>query len=279
MGWIDKIIKITKELSATDAERPSNTENDEREAISFASPLLDPLWKEIEPLQERLGYRFRVPHIFLEAMTHRSYANENRRHFSFKDNDRLEFLGDAVLDLVVGERIFAMERQLKAGEMTKLRAMVVSSEALAEVAEELGVGQYLLLGIGERKSGGASKPSLLADAFEAVIGAVYIDGGFEIARECIERLLFDRLTEASEHIGASDHKSRLQEKCARTGHGLPVYQVIGTHGPDHEKEFETECLIDGKPMGHGIGPNLKTAEQNAASQAITSLKKRKGGKA
>ncbi len=276
MGWIDKIVKITKDLSAAGENSPAKSTTESQQDFSFASPLLDPLWQEIEPLQERLGYRFRVPHIFLEAMTHRSYANENRNQFHFKDNDRLEYLGDAVLDLVVGERIFSMEQQFKAGEMTKLRAMVVSTEALAEVAKELEIGKYLLLGIGESKSGGAEKPSLLADAFEAVIGAVYIDGGFEVAQGCIERLLFERLDVASENIGSSDHKSRLQEKCARTGHGLPVYQLVGTRGPDHNKEFETECLIDGEPMGHGVGPNIKSAEQNAASQAITSLKKRKG---
>src|SRR4051812_752769 len=201
------------------------------------------------------------------AVTHRSFAYE---HGGLPTNERLEFLGDSVLGLVVTEELFRRHPDLPEGQLAKLRAAVVNSRALAEVARTLGVGKYLRLGRGEESSGGRDKSSILADAVEALIGAVYIDCGTEPARELVLRL-FGGLLDGSAQLGAGlDWKTSLQELAASQSLGVPEYQVSES-GPDHAKVFRATALVGGEPVGEGEGRSKKEAEQRAAERAWTQL--------
>jgi ribonuclease-3 len=204
------------------------------------------------------------------AVTHRSYAYENG---GLPTNERLEFLGDSVLGLVITEELFRRHPDLPEGQLAKLRAAVVNSRALAEVARALGVGRYLRLGRGEEASGGRDKSSILADAVEALIGAVYIDCGTEAARELVLRLFAD-LLEGSAQLGAGlDWKTSLQELAAGRSIGVPEYQVSES-GPDHAKTFRATALVGGEEVGTGEGRSKKEAEQRAAERAWTQLSER-----
>ncbi len=187
-------------------------------------------------------------------------------------NERLEFLGDAVLGLVVTDHLFRSYPDLPEGELAKVRASLVNSEALAEVAAQLDLGTFLLLGKGEAASGGSEKPSILADAMEAVIGAVYIDGGWPAAAELIMRLLADRIDEAAAGPGGQDYKTRLQELAARRFDQLPRYSVLD-EGPDHAKRFFATVWLGGQERGRGEGRSKKQAEQAAARAAWTELQR------
>jgi ribonuclease-3 len=206
-------------------------------------------------------------HLVERAVTHRSFAYENG---GLPTNERLEFLGDSVLGLVVTEELFRRHPDLPEGQLAKLRAAVVNSRALAEVARDLEVGQYLRLGRGEEASGGRDKSSILADAVEALIGAVYIDRGTEPARELVLRL-FGGLLDGSARLGAGlDWKTSLQELAAGQSLGVPEYQVTES-GPDHAKTFRAIALVGGEPAGEGEGRSKKEAEQRAAERAWTGL--------
>ena len=196
-------------------------------------------------------------------MRHRSWCAENPGETS---NERLEFLGDAVLGLVVTDFIYRTYSDLPEGELAKLRASVVNSEALADVALDAGVGEALLLGRGENLSGGREKPSILADAMEAVIGSVYLDGGWDSAERLVMSLLSDRITEAAAGPGGQDFKTRLQELASRLGGPLPRYEVED-EGPDHAKRFFATVHIGPDAAGQGEGRSKKQAEQAAARAA------------
>jgi len=207
------------------------------------------------------------PDLVSRAVTHRSFAYENG---GLPTNERLEFLGDSVLGLVVTEELFRRHPDLPEGQLAKLRAAVVNSRALAEVARDLAVGRYLRLGRGEEASGGRDKSSILADAVEALIGAVYIDCGTEPARELVLRLFSD-LLDGSAQLGAGlDWKTSLQELAAGRSLGVPEYQVTET-GPDHAKTFHATALVGGTAAGTGEGRSKKEAEQRAAERAWTEL--------
>jgi ribonuclease-3 len=206
------------------------------------------------------------------AMAHRSWCAETPGTVS---NERLEFLGDAVLGLVVTDHLFRTY-ELAEGELAKVRASVVNSAALAEVAEGLDIGTALLLGKGEDASGGREKPSILADAMEAVIGAVYLDGGWPAAEDLVMRLLGDRIGEAAEGPGGQDFKTRLQELAAREFETLPRYDVRD-EGPDHAKRFFATVSVAGVAKGSGEGRSKKQAEQAAARDAWTGLSAIAGG--
>jgi ribonuclease-3 len=214
-------------------------------------------------LQDRLGWRFRDRDVLLDALAHRSWCAE---HAEAESNERLEFLGDAVLGLVVTDRVYHLYPGLPEGELAKVRAAVVNAEVLAQLAVEVGLGSELLLGKGEDASGGRSKPSILSDAMEAVIAAVYLDGGWDAANGLVLRLLAGRIAEAAAGPGGHDYKTRLQELAARRFDRLPRYQVSG-HGPDHAKRFFATVLLDGEPRGSGEGRSKKQAEQAAAKSA------------
>lgn len=201
------------------------------------------------------------------ALIHRSFCAENPDAVS---NERLEFLGDSVLGLAVTDYVYATYPALPEGELAKLRASVVNADVLAEVAMAVGVGPALALGKGEDASGGREKPSILADAMEAVIASVYLDGGWEAARALVLRLLGDRIEEGAEGPGGGDYKTRLQEYVAREFEQLPRYQVRA-EGPDHSKHFDAMVTIRGSVYGHGHGRSKKQAEQAAARAAWLAL--------
>ena len=216
--------------------------------------------------EERLGYTFSEPALLKLALTHRSVSSEDPGR---KDNERLEFLGDAVLQLVVTDLLYEAYPQLAEGQMAKVRAAVVSRDALAEVARFLEMGTHIELAPSEEATGGRQKDSILADAVEAVIGAVYLDGGLEPTRDAILELWADRVAERAKQPGVKDYKTRLQELTAREG-SRPLYTVDGT-GPDHDRRFQAVVTINGTQYGSGEGRSKKEAEQAAAHEAIETL--------
>jgi len=223
------------------------------------------------PLERRLGHRFRDRDLLETALTHRSFAHERGggEHY-----ERLEFLGDAVLGLVAAERLYRLHPDDPEGELSKRKAFLVSREVLAGRARELGLGEALRLGVGEERTGGREKTSLLADAMEALIGAVYLDGGLAAAREVVEALL--AAGAARQAHGARDPKTRLQEVAQGRGWGLPVYRVLDATGPDHAKRFRVECRLRGEAVGTGEGRSKKAAEQAAAAAALETLARADG---
>jgi ribonuclease III len=221
----------------------------------------------LDRLQDRLGWRFRDRSLLLGALAHRSWCAE---HVDTESNERLEFLGDAVLGLVVTDRVFHLYPELPEGELAKVRAAVVNAEVLAQLGVEVGLGPALLLGKGEDASGGRSKPSILSDAMEAVIGAVYLDGGWSAAQALVLTLLEERIAEAATGPGGQDYKTRLQELAAQRLDTLPRYDVRES-GPDHAKRFFATVFIGDEECGTGEGRSKKQAEQAAAQKAWRSL--------
>ncbi len=220
-----------------------------------------------ERLAEHVGHDFADPALLGRAMAHRSWCAEHGQRAS---NERLEFLGDAVLGLVVAEHTYRRYPELSDGQLSKVRAAVVNTRALAEVARDLGIPGALRLGRGEDLSGGRAKESILADATEAVIGAVYLDGGLEEARRLVLGLLGERIVAAVGGPGDSDHKSRLQEISVHLGRGTPRYDVEG-FGPDHARRYVATVYVDGRRLGAGEGRSKKDAEQAAATAACADL--------
>lgn len=211
---------------------------------------------------EELGYQFTDQVLFRRSLAHRSWCAEHGE----QSNERLEFLGDAVLGLAVTNHIYRRYPDLPEGDLAKLRASVVNAVSLAEVATEIGLGAHLLLGKGEDATGGRTKASIVSDALEAVIGAVYLDGGWDAAEELVLRLLQDRIADDSSGPGGGDYKTRLQELVARRFEQLPSYRVRGD-GPDHAKSFVAEVFVGGVSRGTGVGRSKKQAEQGAARVA------------
>ena len=229
----------------------------------------------LDEFQRRLEYRFRQPRLLIEALTHKSYLNE-AGGTEETDNERLEFLGDAVLDLVVSEYLVQTFPEAAEGELSKLRSRLVSEKTLSRVAQRIGLGGLLRLGRGETKTKGHSKPSILADALEAVFAAVYLDGGPEAAARCIKAVFSEELASCDRTLTKGDYKTDLQEFCQREFEMLPHYRTIRETGPDHEKMFEVEILIRGDRYGVGVGKSKKEAEQMAAKQALEQLRREKG---
>lgn len=226
-----------------------------------------------EHLAGRIGHRFIGPELLGQALSHRSWCSE---HGGRASNERLEFLGDAVLGLVVAEHTFRGYPELSDGMLSKVRASVVNSQVLAEVAAELGISDHLRLGKGEDASGGRTKVSILADTMEAVIGAVYLDAGLDAARHLVLSLLEARIAVAVGEPGESDHKSRLQELAVRLGKSVPRYDLAG-FGPDHSRRYLATVYVAGQHLGTGEGRSKKDAEQVAAQVACESLEAERGG--
>jgi len=226
----------------------------------------------LESLDRALGVSFLDPAIRQAALTHRSYAFE---HGTDTTNERLEFLGDSVLGLVVTDMAYASHPEMPEGSLAKLRAAIVNMSALADVARTLGLGDVVLLGRGEELSGGRDKSSILADALEAVFGAVYLDRGLEVARELIERLFRPRMEAYVRGEGDRDYKTILQELASQMLRAMPDYR-LEEHGPDHEKEFTAIVYLGGEPCGRGAGRSKKEAEQQAAREAYARLSERQG---
>ncbi len=213
-----------------------------------------------------LGYDFKSAELADLALTHRSYAAEHNLNVSY---ERLEFLGDAVLQLAVTRHLYDTYEHLAEGELAKVRAAVVNQKALATVARQLGIGDHVLLGEGEERSGGRDKDSILADVVEALLGAIYLDGGYEPASDLVLKLLVPLMGERAVSPGKLDFKTRLQEVLAQRGL-LPGY-VISESGPDHAKVFTAELWVDGELVGTGNGSSKKRAEQSAAHSAASTL--------
>jgi ribonuclease-3 len=222
---------------------------------------------DITQLEQALGIRFRDPDLRQAALTHRSFAFEQGVQ---PTNERLEFLGDAVLGLVITDLAYRSFPHLSEGELAKLRASVVNMSVLAEVAVGLGLGEAVLLGKGEQLSGGRQKASILADAMEAVLGAVYLDHGLDEAAEIIRRLFWPRMEAYARGEGDRDYKTSLQELAAQDFGRIPDYRVV-ERGPDHQKEFTATVYVGGREFGSGIGRSKKEAEQQAAREAYLRL--------
>ena len=231
------------------------------EASSLSSP---------RSLDTTLGIRFENEELRETALTHRSYAFERGLTVT---NERLEFLGDSVLGVVVTDMAFRAHPDMPEGSLAKLRAAIVNMSALADVARSLGLGDVVLLGKGEEQSGGRDKSSILADALEAVFGAVYLDLGLDVARELIERLFRPRMDAYVRGEGDRDYKTILQELASQEIRSMPEYR-LQERGPDHQKEFTATVYLGGEPMGSGVGRSKKEAEQQAAREAYVRISER-----
>jgi ribonuclease-3 len=217
-----------------------------------------------EALARRLGHRFARPDLLMQALTHRSAGGPH--------NERLEFLGDALLGLVIAEAIYTRRPRASEGQLTRMRASLVRRETLAELARELDLGEHLQLGGGELKSGGQRRDSVLANALEAVFGAIYIDAGYAAGRDLLLRLFGSRLEALPAEGPAKDPKTRLQEYLQGAGQALPHYRVIDASGADHRRSYTVECVVEGldAPL-LGQGPSRRKAEQQAAESALEKL--------
>ena len=224
----------------------------------------------MKTLEKSLGYQFHDPALLEEALRHSSYANEHRGDNVFS-NERLEFLGDSVLGFVTAEYLFAKHPTAPEGELTRIRALLVCEDSLHEVAQRLKLGEYLKLGHGEESCGGRTRPSILADATEAVFAAVFLAGGIRAASELIHRVLLDKEREETAEAKRRDYKTKLQELVQRTPNQVLTYRLIGEQGPDHDKVFSFAVLLNDTVVGTGEGRSKKEAEQMAAKDALESM--------
>jgi len=229
--------------------------------------------KEFKEFQGKMGIHFQNESLLKQAFTHSSYVNEHRRK-PYEDNERLEFLGDAVLELTVSQFLYKTYPVMSEGELTKLRAAVVCEPSLVTFANELEFGQLILLGKGEEMTGGRMRPALLADVFEAYIGALYLDQGMDAVLPFLEKVVFPKISAgAFSHV--MDFKSQLQEFVQRELKGAPSYRILEEKGPAHNKEFITEVSLNGTVLGTGSGRSKKEAEQFAARMALDHVKQSK----
>ena len=224
----------------------------------------------MEKLEEKLGYTFHDRRLLENALTHSSYANETKSKGE-TSNERLEFLGDSVLGMVVADHLYRTHPDMPEGELTRTRAALVCEDSLVEVAAQLELGQYLKLGRGEDAGGGRKRPSIQADAVEAVIAAVYLDGGIGSARKLITNFILTN-NEREQEGAVRDFKTALQELVQRESGRVLSYRLMGESGPDHAKVFSVEVDLNGRPIGAGEGRSKKEAEQNAAKAAMAKLK-------
>ncbi len=218
--------------------------------------------------EKKIGYKFRNISLLEEALTHSSYANEKK----IRSNERLEFLGDSVLSIIISDYIFRKERGVDEGDLTKYRAILVCEHSLAEISKKISLGSLIKLGRGEEMTGGRKRASIVSDAFEAVLASIYLDGGMEAARAWLLPLMKDAIEEtlAGEHY--EDYKTMLQELVQKGNSGKVTYRIIAETGLDHNKVFEVEALIDDAPRSRGKGQSKKEAEQHAAKTAYEKIK-------
>jgi ribonuclease-3 len=259
------------------AVHPSEAEEAERIIESHRTELRNGevvrLRDEFDALQQAIGYRFRDRGLLEHAMTHTSRANEDISG-GVHDNESMEFLGDAVVGFVIADVLFREFPEFDEGEKSKTKAALVSTTTLARQAERLNLGEHLLLGRGEEKTGGRRKQALLADGYEALIAAIYLDGGIEHVRAFIVREFATLLSDVQQHgiAGSQDYKSALQELLQARDLPLPEYRLVGTMGPDHRKLFQVEVVVNGEALAEATGPSKKEAEQDAARAALDKLK-------
>ncbi|MGE7595084.1 ribonuclease III [Peribacillus frigoritolerans] len=227
---------------------------------------------KFKQLQENLGFHFKDENLLKQAFTHSSYVNEHRRK-PYEDNERLEFLGDAVLELTISKYLYQKYPMMSEGELTKLRAAIVCEPSLVAFANSLSYGEYVLLGKGEEMTGGRERPAMLADVFEAYIGALYLDQGLEPVVQFLTNVVFPKIDEgAFSHV--MDYKSQLQELVQRDAIGVLQYKILQEKGPAHNREFVSTVSLNGEELGSGIGKSKKEAEQHAAEHALIVLKEK-----
>ncbi len=218
---------------------------------------------EIKELSHKLNYRFKDQKLLVTALTHSSYVNENKLKYS-DNNERLEYLGDAVLDAVISEYLYRKNKDVEEGVLTKERASIVCEASLSLCGQKLELGKYLILGKGEEHNGGRTRHSMIADAVEAIIGAIYIDSGWEAAKKTALYILNDVIRKASVGLLKRDYKSLVQEKFQAKGDTVIKYVVAKEEGPDHNKTFYIDLIVNGIRMSSGVGKSKKEAEQQAA---------------
>ncbi len=218
----------------------------------------------LDKLQEKIGYSFKNVQLLQTALTHSSYANEASSQ-EIKSNERLEFLGDSVLGIITAENFYMNYKSFPEGDLTKLRAATVCEKSLCDFARELDLGEFLFLGRGEMATGGNKRPSILADAFEALIAAIYLDGGMDAAKGFVLKYVDNSV---KKHLGFKDHKTVLQEVIQRNPGEIIEYVLVGETGPDHDKRFEVEVHLNSNVIGRGVGTSKKKAEQIAAQEAL-----------
>jgi ribonuclease III len=240
------------------------------------SKLLPERRKELQLFQAQAGIRFRSPELLNQALTHRSFAHESAE--PSENNERLEFLGDSVLGLAVAESLYVQLPDQPEGEMARIKSFVVSENSLSEIAKHLRVDNFILIGRGEEFSGGRSKKAILADALEAILGAYFLDSGFDLSRKFILRILVPEIEKVLENRHAQDYKSILQEHVQKRMKTYPHYKVVQRIGPDHDKTFLIEVQIGERTFGAGKGKNKKEAEQDAARIAYQALQEPPGGR-
>ena len=219
--------------------------------------------EELKELENKIGYEFKEKVLLLQALTHSSFSNEQKIN-RYKNYERLEFLGDAVLELLSSRFFFETYPEMSEGQMTRMRSSMVCEPALAFCARDLSLGKYILLGKGEEATGGRGRDSIISDVMEAVIGAIYLDGGIEEADKFVKKYILSDLGNKQLFY---DSKTILQERVQKTGRTI-VYELVSETGPDHDKTFTVEAIIDGRTAGKGQGRNKKTAEQQAAYQVL-----------
>ena len=224
--------------------------------------------KPLEELEQKIGYSFQNKSLLRQALTHSSFANEQKIN-KYDDYERLEFLGDAVLELVSSEFLFREHAKMTEGQLTRMRASMVCEQALAYCAKEFGLENYILLGKGEEMTGGRTKDSIISDVMEAIIGALYVDNGMEVAKAYIHRFILSDLEHKQLFY---DAKTILQERVQQKNQGTLHYELIREEGPDHDKMFVIEAKIDDKTIGAGQGRTKKAAEQQAAYEALKTMK-------
>ena len=227
--------------------------------------------EQIKEFQEKIGYQFQQEGLLRQALTHSSYANEHRMK-KLSDNERLEFLGDAVLEIVTSDFLYHEHSDVPEGELTRVRASIVCEQTLAFCTRALNLGDYLFLGKGEDQTGGRKRKSILSDAFEAIIGAIYLDGGFANAKEFIHRFIMNDIEHKQLFY---DSKTILQEMVQATTEDHLEYEVLREEGPDHNKTFEVRALLGGEEIGRGTGRTKKAAEAVAAYRGILKLRNNK----
>jgi ribonuclease III len=239
--------------------------------IESGTGVVVPLRREFEPLERRIAYRFRDRGLLEHALTHKSRAHEDASG-GVTDNESLEFLGDAVLGFIVADMLFHEFPQYQEGQKSKVKAALVSTSTLATLGERLGLGEHILLGRGEEKTGGRRKQALLADTCEALIAALYLDGGIDEAQRFVLRELAEEIALVRSPQFLRDYKSALQERLQAEDRPLPDYVVTGTTGPDHDKSFQVEVRVGGELLAEAAGRTKKEAEQEAAHAALERLK-------
>ena len=223
--------------------------------------------KDSKELMKKISYKFRNEEYLKEALTHRSYSNENNRDKQF-DNEKLEFLGDAAVNLIVTEYIYNLGEGKKEGELAKLKSQIISEPVFSSIASDLKLGNYLYLSNGEIMSGGRNRKSILGDAFEALIGAIFKDSDYYTTKEIAMKYLMEKIENINDIEGTGDYKTILQELLQGEYRKMPEYELIRTAGPDHDKIFEISVKLNDKIIGNGSGKSKKEAEKNAAKEAL-----------